>query len=242
MIEAILPPTIHSFDAFGDPTDAVLMPAEEELVRQVAEKRRREFTTARHCVRKAMERLGLPPAPILPGAYGEPCWPPGLIGSITHCDGYRAAAVGAVGGTVGIDAEPDAPLPPGVEEAVTLPGEREMLRRLAYDHPGVSWDRLLFSAKESVYKAWFPLTRRWLDFQDAAIVLDPERGAFHARLMTPGPRWRGRQLTGFHGRWTVGRGLLLTAIAMIEPAPSASSTVPPASVPRPGLRARGAAR
>lgn len=235
MIEAILPATIHSFDAFGDPPEAVLLPEEAELVRQVADKRRREFTTARHCVRKAMERLGLPPTPVLTGSYGEPRWPPGIIGSITHCDGYRAAAVGAVGGTVGIDAEPDAPLPPGVEEAVTLPAEREMLRRLAADHPGVSWDRLLFSAKESVYKAWFPLARRWLDFQDASIVLDPERRTFHARLLVPGPRRRGRPLTGFDGRWTAGNGLLLTAIAMIEPAA-------PLSVPRQVRRIEGAAR
>lgn len=233
VIEAILPATIHSYDAFGDPPDAVLLPAEEELVRQVADKRRQEFTTARHCVRKAMERLNLPPVPVLTGTYGEPRWPAGLIGSITHCDGYRAAAVGAVGGTVGIDAEPDAPLPSGVEEAVTLPREREMLRRLAAEHPGLNWDRLLFSTKESVYKAWFPLARRWLDFQDAAIVLDPERGTFHARLMVPGPRWQGRPLTGFHGRWTAGRGLLLTAIAMIEPR---------AAVPRQARRSEGAAR
>ncbi|MFD2349926.1 hypothetical protein ACFSTC_12035 [Nonomuraea ferruginea] len=74
MIEAILPATIHSYDAFGDPPDAVLLPAEEELVRQVADKRRQEFTTARHCVRKAMERLNLPPVPVLTGTYGEPRW------------------------------------------------------------------------------------------------------------------------------------------------------------------------
>ncbi len=42
--------------------------------------------------------------------------------------------------------------------------------------PGPSWDRLLFSAKESVYKAWFPLTGRWLGFEEAAITINPADG------------------------------------------------------------------
>jgi 4'-phosphopantetheinyl transferase EntD len=33
-------------------------------------------------------------------------------------------------------------------------------------------DRLLFSAKEAVYKAWLPLVGEWLDHQEAEIVID----------------------------------------------------------------------
>lgn len=214
MIEEILPDAVVAFDIFTDPPGVVLFPEEADLVRRAAEKRRREFTTARHCVHRAMELLGVPPVPVLSGSHGEPAWPPGVVGSITHCAGYRAAAVGAAPGVIGIDAEPDGPLPPGVLEAVSVPQERQMLRRLAAEHPGTSWDRILFSAKESVYKAWYPLARRWLDFQDAAIVLDPLRGTFDARLLVAGPRWQGRRVSGFAGRWMTGNGLVLTAIAM----------------------------
>ena len=56
---------------------------------------------------------------------------------------------------------------------------------------GACWDRLLFCAKESVYKAWFPLAKRWLDFQDAAITVDPVRRTFTARLAGSGPAGRG---------------------------------------------------
>ncbi|MET7461271.1 4'-phosphopantetheinyl transferase superfamily protein [Nonomuraea sp. NPDC005501] len=215
MIEKILPATVKAFDAFNDPPEAALFPEEAELVRRAADKRRREFTTGRHCARKAMERLGLRPVPVLSGSHGEPCWPHGITGSITHCAGYRAAAVGAYPALIGIDAEPDAPLPPGVLEAVSVPKERDMVRRLGERHPGTAWDRLLFSTKESVYKAWFPLAGRWLDFQDAAVTVDPLRGTFTAHLMVSGPRWQGERLTGFTGRWTAGRGLLLTAIAVV---------------------------
>jgi 4'-phosphopantetheinyl transferase EntD len=78
----------------------------------------------------------------------------------------------------------------------------------------VSWDRLLFSAKESVYKAWFPLAGRWLGFEEAVITIDPAAGVFTARLLVPGPVTGGRPLTGFSGRWTAGHGLVLTAIAV----------------------------
>ncbi|MCK2216261.1 4'-phosphopantetheinyl transferase superfamily protein [Actinomadura sp. ATCC 31491] len=228
MIEEILPATVMAFDTFTDPPEAVLFPEEAELVRRAADKRRREFTTARHCVHRALERLGVPPSPVLTGAHGEPAWPPGVVGSITHCAGYRAAAVSAAPGAIGIDAEPEGPLPPGVLEAVAVAEECEQLRRLAAEHPGTSWDRILFSAKESVYKAWYPLARRWLDFQDAVIDLDPVRGTFEARLLVTGPRWQGRRVSGFTGRWMAGRGLVLTAIAVTAPPGARPATRPAA--------------
>ena len=60
-----------------------------------------------------------------PGAKREPLWPAGVVGSITHCDGYRAAAVARATdlATVGIDAEPHEPLPDGVLAAIALPAE-----------------------------------------------------------------------------------------------------------------------
>src|SRR6202034_758387 len=123
------------------------------------------------------------------GARGEPRWPAGVVGSITHCAGYPACAVARTVDlvTVGIDAEPNEALPSGVlaEDASTR--ERERLRELARHEPAVCWDRLLFSAKEAVYKAWFPLAERWLGFEDATVSIDPAQGTFEARLLVSGP-------------------------------------------------------
>ncbi|MGW4758310.1 4'-phosphopantetheinyl transferase superfamily protein, partial [Streptomyces chartreusis] len=99
------------------------------------------------------------------------------------------------------------------------PAEADRLRRLAGDHPDVHWDRLLFSAKESVYKAWFPLTGKWLDFTEADIDVfaDPgERhsGGLRARLLVPGPLVGGRRIDVFEGRWTVQRGLVATSVTV----------------------------
>ncbi|CQR60608.1 4'-phosphopantetheinyl transferase family protein [Streptomyces leeuwenhoekii] len=223
MIEELLPGTVVAVEIHGheDPGPASLFPEEAELVARAVAKRRREFAAVRACARRAMDKLGVPPQPVLPGERGAPRWPSGLTGSMTHCDGYCAAALVRATdlASLGIDAEPDETLPEGVLEAVALPAEAERLRRLTADRPDLHWDRLLFSAKESVYKAWFPLTGKWLDFSEADIVItaDPgerRRGSFRAALLVPGPWVGGRRLTHFDGRWTARDGLLATAVAV----------------------------
>jgi 4'-phosphopantetheinyl transferase EntD len=217
VIDELLPSAVVAAEAFDDPLDATLLPEEEALVRDAVVKRRREFTTARHCARTALGRLGFPPVPVLAGRRNEPLWPDGVVGSITHCLGYRAAAVGfdRVVASVGIDAEPNEPLPPGVLESIARPDEMSWVTRRLRTRPAVCWDRMLFSAKESVYKAWYPLTRRWLGFDEATIAVDPVNDSFTARLEVPGPVLPGLgTLTQFTGRWLVGRNLVLTAIVV----------------------------
>lgn len=216
MIEEILPACVSAVEALEDSRDATLFAEEELAVGRAVEKRRREFTTARVCARAALERLGFPAAPIPSGERGEPLWPAGVVGSITHCDGYRACAVARSSEllAVGIDAEPNAALPDGLIGDIARPEELPVLRGLAASSPEVHWDRLLFSAKESVYKAWFPLAKRWLGFEDAVIALDPDDGTFTARLLVEGPPLAGGSLTGFSGRWMAREGIVATAIAL----------------------------
>jgi 4'-phosphopantetheinyl transferase EntD len=216
MIEKLLPPQVVAVDATADPVDVALFPEEEEQIRTAVEKRRREFTTARWCARRALAGLGLPPAPILPGTRGAPRWAPSVVGSITHCAGYRAAAVARdVDITaIGIDAEPNDNLPDGILESIALPQERAWVRQLLRSAPAVRWDRLLFSMKESVYKAWYPLTGRTLDFEDALITVDPLRHTFNARLLLDPSATRDGDPKEFNGQWSAVGGVLLTAIAV----------------------------
>lgn len=214
MIEKLLPPSVAVAESFGDPVHAPLLGAEPGSVAGAVVKRRREFATVRWCARRALADLGIAPVPILTGEGGAPAWPDGVVGSMTHCDGYRAAAVahaGEVNG-VGIDAEPHLPLPEGVFASIALPTEQRRdaeLRRLA---PGIHWDRLLFCAKECVYKAWFPLTRRWLDFSQADITIEHD-GTFSARILEHDPAVPG---DGFTGRWQVGQGVCVAAVVVVR--------------------------
>jgi enterobactin synthetase component D / holo-[acyl-carrier protein] synthase len=217
MIEQILPSRVAVAESFGDDPAAVLFPQERAVIARASESRRREFATARACARTAMTRLGLSEAAVLPGPRGAPQWPEGVTGSITHCAGYRAAAVALTRDVVslGVDAEPNEALPNhGMLELIALDQERARLGELAAGTPGISWDRLLFSAKESVYKTWFPLARCWLGFEAADIVIDPREGTFTARLLVPGPLVGRAPLTMLNGRWLAHHGFLVTAVVV----------------------------
>jgi 4'-phosphopantetheinyl transferase EntD len=215
MIEELLPSQVASAEAFGD-DGAAPDPAEAEIVARAVEKRRGEFATGRACARQALRALGVEAGPILSGERGEPLWPVGVVGSITHCDGYRAGAVARAADllAVGIDAEPHEPLPDRLLGDIARPEEAAALAELRRAQPAVHWDRLLFSAKESVYKAWYPLAERWLGFEDATLTVEPDARTFAARLLVEGPNVGDRRVSGFEGRWLVRDGLVLTAISL----------------------------
>lgn len=210
VIEDLLPPPVVVRTARDDAAVAgALAPGEEEAVAGAVERRRAEFTTGRLLARAALEHLGVPAAAVPVGQRRAPVWPDGVVGSITHCAGLRAVAVARTRDvrSVGIDAERHAALPEGVLGAVSDEGERAHLARLP---SGTHWDTILFSAKESVYKTWFPLTGRWLGFEDAVLTPAPD-GTFVADLCLTDAAVPAR----LQGRWAVREGLVLTAVALL---------------------------
>ena len=208
---------LASAELYSDPPGLAPMAEEEPLIARSVAKRRNEFITVRHCARIALGELGFPPVPILKGDKGEPCWPDGVVGSLTHCAGFRGAVVGRGGvvRSVGVDAEPHDVLPHGVLDAISLPAERTEIGSLP---AGVHWDRILFCAKEATYKAWFPLTKRWLGFEDAHIIFDVDKsgfaGSFESTILVDGATLSGPPLSSLAGRWSVQRELVLTAITL----------------------------
>jgi len=216
MLEMILPAEVESQECFGEPPGGFLFPEEEQIIARAVAVRRREYATVRSCARSCLNRLGYPPVPILPGVGGAPTWPAGVQGSMTHCAGYAAAAVGPVPqiSAIGIDAEPDVPLPDGVLDLIATAAERDSLAVAGMEPGSPSWDRLLFSAKEAVYKAWFPLAGEWLDHQQAEIIFDPRDGTFAALLSRDGLIVNGHHVRRLHGRWIRDRGILLTAVVL----------------------------
>lgn len=236
-LAAILPPSAAVVETRAE-LEARLFPEEEAAVERAVATRRREFATGRACAREALARLGLPATPIPQGAGGAPRWPAGVIGSITHCEGYRAAAVARDSdlAALGVDAEPNRPLPRGVLEAISGLGERAELAALGRREPEVSWGRLLFAVKESVYKAWFPLTGARLDWGDARVSFDRAARTFSARLRPADGR---REPPPLPGRWLAGDGLLLAALALpgrSEPAEPATLFADPAHARHTGRR------
>ncbi|MEU3771970.1 4'-phosphopantetheinyl transferase superfamily protein [Streptomyces sp. NPDC032472] len=234
LIADLLPPPVAAWESFQDHPEFVPHPAEAVSLRSSAPGRRREFTNGRYCAHRALQRLGTPAAPIPAGERGAPGWPPSVVGSITHCRGYTAAAVARRGEilALGIDAEPHLPLDADVLEFVAGPEERALVAELLARRPEVRWDRLLFSAKESVYKAWFPATGLFLGFLQARVRFDPSAGTFHADVpaaVRAGARPPGgtRLPTRLTGRWQVSDGVLVTAVAV----QAAEADTTPAAAP-----------
>jgi len=211
VIASLLPPEVVTIEAGEADWMAPLLPEEEPLVARAVDKRRREFTAGRTCARRALARLGFPDFPVLVGPRREPLWPPGVVGAITHCQGYCAAAVARATDvrSLGIDAEVRGPLPAGVAGLVCTEPERRWAAALSEDH----WGTVVFSAKESIYKTWYPIAQRWLDYQDAELTVEPERGCFTARILLPGAGevfpWN-----PLPGRFAVGDDQVFTAIAV----------------------------
>ncbi len=221
----LLPGSVAVVEAYlDDPADLAVIagyPEEFQSIDRAIRSRQLEFATGRQCARAALAKLGQPAVAIPRGPRGAPMWPTGFVGSITHCAGFRAAAVASAADilAVGIDAEPNAPLPQNVIDVVSLPRERTLLSRLAAtedaspEGTGTAWDRLLFSAKESVYKIWYPLTGTFLDFVDAELDIDAVNRRFTAHLLVEPPIVDGHAWTDISGQFAVGRGFVVTAIS-----------------------------
>nr|WP_277611155.1 4'-phosphopantetheinyl transferase superfamily protein [Streptomyces scabichelini] len=187
-----------------------------------------EYTTVRWAAAQCMRRLGRIPAPLLPGRLGAPRWPDGLVGSLTHCAGYRAAVVAhasAVSG-LGIDAEPDEPLPDTVVGHIASAGELQHLAALRSAHPAVRWDRLLFCAKEAFYKLWSPATGSWLGFDGAEVRFAPSPGDARGRGYVVRPTGAASGFPAVRGQWLARHGVLVTAI-------TTAAGALPATVPAP---------
>lgn len=184
-----------------------LHPLEKVLVSKAVDARKAEFGDARWCAHQVLKDLGYPSTdPILRGQWGMPLWPEGVVGALTHTSGFRAAlaAPQTQWRAVGIDAEPAQPLPAEILNSIASPQERHWLERLNLEFG----DRILFSAKEATYKAWFPMTRRWLGFEDATVDVRSD-GTFNTYLLVrPSP------VPIMRGQWWVDHGTLITVVAV----------------------------
>lgn len=161
--------------------DDQLFPDERDHIAGSVPKRRAEFGTARVCARRALQRLGVAPVSLVPMDDRAPRWPQGIVGSITHTTGYCAVVVARADRfrSLGLDVEQDKVLSPEIIRMICT--ERE---RLALGLRAARDAIVYFAAKEAFYKCQYPLTRRFLDFQDVELTVDFEQGRFRTRVLS----------------------------------------------------------
>ncbi|MER9303015.1 4'-phosphopantetheinyl transferase superfamily protein [Mesorhizobium sp. M0293] len=154
-----------------DGDEAHLLPEEARSIPARQPATRRASGAARWIAHGLLADIGFNDFALLRTPSGAPAWPDGIIGSLAHDDDMAVAAVAPIGHIVslGIDVEPAQPLPDDIFALVAIPADRTDAadRHLA--------GRILFCAKEAVYKAVYPLDREVLGYEDITVDLNAGR-------------------------------------------------------------------
>lgn len=188
-------------------------PAEIDELPRAVEKRRREYIAGRVAAHRAMEKLGLTARPVLANRSRAPSWPRGLTGSLSHNDTTCVAAVARSSQvrSLGVDVEDDAPLAADLVATVCTLEERAWLATQPEAARG-HLAKLIFSAKEAVYKCQYPVSHRVLEFTAVLVTPDTDTGQFEATFLErSGPFPAHARLDG---RFAVAGGLIHTAVIL----------------------------
>lgn len=178
---------------------------ERRYIAEARAARQAEFGTARICARRALAELGIAPCPLVPNPDRSPRWPAGIRGTIAHAGGICAAAVAASTDlhAIGLDIEPDVPLPSDLERVICTDAERRWLERIG-DARGRT-GKLIFSAKEAWYKCQYGVSGALIDFREVTLTIDLDHQRFYT---VDGP------VPGIEGRYGYADGFVI-ATAML---------------------------
>jgi 4'-phosphopantetheinyl transferase EntD len=160
----------------------------------------------RECAARLLSKVGAASTDVATGPEGEPLWPQGWVGSISHRSALSIVAIArssdALG--LGVDIEPDVPC--STELVRRVCSDRELSSMAALGQPTEALARVVFSAKEALHKAQFPLTRAPSGLRHIEVLLDFD--TFAARFIQPlAPFPEGFEV---RGRWCKTAGLIWT--------------------------------
>ena len=212
LFKHLLGPHIETEEVDPHSVEGGLLKAEREAVPGAAQTRIEQFTAGRVCSRIALGRFGVATTtPIPRGEDRAPIWPPGFVGSISHTDTWCAAAVARREDvrSIGIDLEPATPLKESLWRRVCTAKERDWLRELP--EPGLT-GKILFSAKEAVYKCQYLITTKFLGFH--AVEVEIGDGSFRAIFQQEAGEFQPGDLMS--GRYLVEEGLVATACELAQ--------------------------
>lgn len=192
-------------EPIGPARTSALWPEERAAIASAVPARLAEFTAGRIAARRALARLGQPPAALPMAPDRAATWPESISGSIAHAAGL-AVAVARRGAPLGVDVEDDTGIAPDLWPIICLPEE---LRRLGKaDRAGQV--KRVFCAKEAVFKAQAPDRRALFGHEILAVTLAGDH--FDAQFLTSAGAFRAGQTV--RGRIAVSDGLVLAGVAV----------------------------
>lgn len=209
---------IDLYDMGGDLARAFPDIALPERLHGAVRKRHIEYLAGRWCAREAMKVRHAHHAHghIETGEEREPLWPDGVVGSITHTQGFVSAAIADASAlrSIGVDSE----------EIFTVDRARRLARHLAprgelttlarADLDEGALAATVFSVKESVYKCLHPFVRSFFGFDAAEVIELSREGAVRVRLTETLTR-EFREGYVLEGRVAITAGHVHTAVALI---------------------------
>ena len=193
-------PDVHVLSAaVSDAEIAYLSPLEAACVASAVNKRRREFATGRSLARYSLDfHFGIRNFDLVKADDRAPIWPPGIAGSLSHSDTQAWIALADSSRvSVGIDGEDRTVLEPALWPMVLTDPEVEYLHSLEprqRNRHGL----ILFSAKESLFKAQYPRTGQFLGFKAVQVRLFAS-GCIHYVFQEPVGPFQAGDVS--HGRW-----------------------------------------
>jgi enterobactin synthetase component D len=177
-------------------------------------KRKAEFFAGRFCAAILLRNLGLS-SQVAVASSRAPVWPRGATGAITHSRGHALCVVTTEDLLVGVDIEhylsPDRAK--RLEPSIITPDEHALLPHSLPFNQAIT---LCFSAKESAYKAIYPLVGRYVDFLQATIQINYHQRTFSIRL-SPGifaPGISGDAAVAIDGQFQLFDDYVLTCVSI----------------------------
>lgn len=184
----LLPDNIYNFAKIIDANnDFSLYLEEQRISSKFSEQRRNEYTSGRIIAKHLLERIGIYNFPILRGTLGEPLWPQGVTGSISHCADrcFVAIAEKKHYKSIGIDIDSIDDLPETLIDDVCTYSEKKWIRSMKCQEKAYPYAKMIFSAKESAYKCIFPFVQDFIDFTEAEITFVIPENSFSVQLVAP---------------------------------------------------------
>lgn len=175
--------------------------------------RQQEFLAGRFCAFEAAKLLSVDLKSLPSGPKREPLWPEALVGSISHTKELAVAWVDLKSETLslGIDVENIISEDKYLELAGQVASEREIQLLDSQEFPSLNFT-LLFSAKEALFKALYPLCHHYIDFKEVEwLGVDGEN--WEIRLASTRTEIQSLNRV-YRGQWQKAQGLVMTSIRL----------------------------
>lgn len=170
---------IYSVKTPDNSGDFMLHPLEARCCEQKAGKSKKQFFLGRAAARAALANLNMGIHPVLVGEHNEPLWPPGVVGSITHTEDIAVAVAAYEEKTAGIGIDLErvtSKINLRISEKICTESEKAWISN--YKNNRHLRLVMMFSAKESVYKAFFSTFMPDINFLDIELKWNETKGIF----------------------------------------------------------------